>query len=71
MVDVNRLRGELVAKGYTQAEIAEKLGITSKTFAIRLKQKRFYTDEIDKMIEELDLNYDDAARIFFTQKVTG
>lgn len=70
MVDVNRLKGELVAKEFTQAEIAEKIGITSKTFGIRLKQKRFYTDEIDTMIEVLKLDYDDAAKIFFAPKVS-
>ena len=70
MVDVNRLKGELVINNIKQSEMAEKLGISPKTFSLRMKQKRFYTDEIDMMIKELNLNYDDAIRIFFVINVT-
>ncbi len=70
MIDVNRLQGELVANQITKTKMAEKLGISSKTFYSRLKTGRFMSDEIDKMVEILKLDRDLAISIFFMQKVS-
>lgn len=70
MVDVNKLQGELVANKVTKAEMAKKLGMSPKTFGLRLKQKRFMSDEIDKMVTILNLNRDRAVNIFFAKEVS-
>ena len=70
MVDVNRLQGELVANKVTKSEMARKLGMSGKTFGLRLKQKRFMTDEIDKMVDILNLNRESAVKIFFAKEVS-
>lgn len=70
MVDIDRLQGELVANRITKPEMAEKLGISTKTFYARLKKGCFMTNEIDKMVEILKLDRDLAINIFFAQKVS-
>jgi transcriptional regulator with XRE-family HTH domain len=65
MIKVNEIRGRIVAKGYTQAEFAKKLGITPKTFYLKMKRGVFGSDEIKKMIDLLDI--EDPMRIFFGQ----
>ena len=68
MVDTNKLRGCIVANGKTQEEVARSIGITPKTFSLRMKKKVFGSDEIEKMIEIL--NIDDPMPIFFAKTVT-
>lgn len=63
MLDVNALRAEIVRNGTTQAEVAEKLGMTAKTFGVKLKNSSFGIDEAYRMIEFL--NIEDPAKIFF------
>ena len=68
MILVNELKGRIVARGLTQAEVAEKLGITQKTFASRLEKGFFTTPEIEKMVEVLELK--EPWKIFFAENVT-
>lgn len=68
MLDVNRLKSVIVLNGKTQAEVAEHLGMSTKTFGLRMKNGVFGSDEIDKMVEYL--NIDDPMAIFFAKKVT-
>ena len=68
MVDTNKLRGCIVAKGKTQEEVAKSIGITPKTFSLRMKKRVFGSDEIEKMIDLLDI--DDPMTIFFAKSVT-
>lgn len=49
MVLVNELKGRIVAKGLTQAEVAKELGITQKTFSTKLEKGVFTTLEIEKV----------------------
>ena len=66
MVDTNRLRGCIVANGKTQEEVARAIGITPKTFYLKMKKKVFGSDEIQKMIDILEI--DDPMSIFFTKR---
>ena len=68
MILVNELKGKIVAKGLTQGKVAEKLGITQKTFSDKMKKGVFGSDEISIMIQELEL--DDPMSIFFAEVVT-
>lgn len=68
MVDTNKLRGIIVEKEKTQEEVAKAIGITPKTFYLKMKKRVFGSDEIEKMIALLDI--DDPVPIFFAGKVT-
>lgn len=66
MVDTNKLRGCIVANGKTQEEVAKSIGITPKTFSLRMKKRVFGSDEIEKMIDLLDIS--DPMSIFFAKQ---
>lgn len=55
MIAVNKLRGVIAEKGYSQAEIAYKLGITPKTFYEKMKKGVFLSNEIEALIDILKL----------------
>lgn len=65
MVDINRLKSVMVLNGRTQEDVAKAIGITSKTFYLRMKKGVFGSDEIEKMIDYL--NIDDPMPIFFAK----
>ena len=68
MVDTNKLRGCIVAHGKTQEEVARTIGMSPKTFSLKMKKRVFGSDEIEKMIDLLDI--DDPIPIFFAKSVT-
>lgn len=68
MIDINELKGRIVAKGYTQEEIAKELRITPKTMYNKMKRGVFNSDEIYKLIKILDIK--EPASIFFVDKVS-
>ena len=53
MVDVNKLKSIIVLREKTQAEVAKYIGISSKTFYLKMKKGVFGSDEIEKMVEYL------------------
>jgi len=63
MILTDRLKGIIVSRGLTQKEVAEKLGMTPKTFYLKMKIGVFGSDEIERMIEILDI--EDPGYIFF------
>lgn len=69
MLLVNELKGAIVAKGLTQKEVAKELGITPRTFSLKLKAGVFGSDEIESMMKLLDIK--DPRRIFFGIKLTS
>ncbi|MDU3215304.1 MAG: hypothetical protein E6672_05585 [Negativicoccus succinicivorans] len=62
-MDTNALRGAIVAKGMTQKEVAEHLGIAPKTLTLKLKRGVFGTDEARKLTVLLDIK--NPSQIFF------
>ena len=68
MLDVKELKAEMVRHGYTQASLAEELGMTSRTFATRLKTGDFGVKEIEVITKVLNLQ--NPMNIFFANKVT-
>ena len=66
MIDVNKLKGSIVSAGKTQTDVAKRLGITPKTFSIKLKKGVFGSDEIEVMIDYLSI--EDPLSIFFAKK---
>ena len=68
MVDKNKLRAAWVAKGFTQSDVAQKIGVSEATFSRRMQQGRFDSDEIETLVALLEIN--DIADIFFANLVT-
>lgn len=63
MVKTNELKGIIVSRGYTQRKIAEHLGMTEKTFYLKMKKGKFGTDEAETMIKLLQI--ENPSNIFF------
>ena len=68
MLNVLEFKAAMVRKGYTQKDLAQKLGISEKTLCERLKAQRFGTEEIEKLIPLLEIA--DPMAIFFDGVVT-
>ncbi len=68
MIDTNGLVGIIYSRGLSQAKVANKLGITPKTFYGKMKKGVFDSDEIEIMIDLLHI--EDPVNIFFTKNVT-
>jgi predicted transcriptional regulator len=66
MVNTKELRGIFAKNGVSQSEVAKMLGITPKTFYIRMKKGVFGSDEIQKMIDEYQI--EDPMGVFFCRK---
>ena len=66
MIKTNELRGVIAKKGYSQSDIAAKIGVTPKTFYEKMKNGVFGSDEIQIMIDELHI--DDPMTIFFARE---
>jgi len=68
MLDKNKLRAEWVKKGLTQTQVARVIGVSAKTFSLKLNKGVFGSDEIESMINALDIS--DPMNIFFAKQVT-
>lgn len=56
MLDTNKLRGKIAEAGYTQGELAKKIGISQNTLTRKLTGKRDFTvGEIDRICSALDI----------------
>lgn len=66
MIKTNELRGVIAKNGYSQSDIAAKIGVTPKTFYEKMKNGVFGSDEIQIMIDELHI--DDPMTIFFAKE---
>ena len=67
-MNVLALKGEIVKSGYTHAQVAKMLGLSSSTFSRRLKRGSFGLDEADKLISILHIS--NPEHIFFESKTT-
>ena len=69
MLNANKLKGKLVEKGFTIAEIAQELGINPSTFYRKVKKNSFEIGEADRIVKALSLSEKEAIDIFFTNIV--
>ena len=69
MIRVDKLVGEMAAKGISGKEMAKRIGIAPKTFYEKKKKGVFGTDEVEIMIEVLQLS--DPMSIFFARSATS
>lgn len=65
MIRTDKLRGIISEKGFSQAKVAEAIGITPKTFYEKMAKGVFGSDEIEVMIRILHI--DNPIEIFFAQ----
>ena len=63
MINANLIRGKIVENGMTQAEVATRIGMSPKTFSLKMNSGKFVLDEVDKMIRLL--NIEEPLRYFF------
>jgi DNA-binding XRE family transcriptional regulator len=68
MLNTRELKAEMARNGYTQKELAKKIGISEKTFISRINRGAFGTDEAEIIIKELNLS--DPCKIFFASPET-
>ena len=68
MIDKNKLRAAWVEKGFTQSDVAQKIGLSDVTFSRRMRNGVFSTDEAQRMIDLLSI--EKPGDIFFTKQVT-
>ena len=68
MILTDELIGLMAKNHLTQKDMAEAIGITPKTFSLKLQKGVFGSDEMEVMIKVLDIK--DPARIFFAESVT-
>ena len=68
MVNTDKLLGIMAEKHKRQKDVAKALGMSPKTFYLRMQSKVFGSDEIEIMIEVLDI--DNPMPIFFDPKVS-
>ncbi len=66
MIRTDKLRGIISEKGFSQAKVAEAIGITPKTFYEKMSKGVFGSDEIEVMIRILHI--DNPVEIFFAQE---
>ncbi len=64
MVNSNELKAEIVRKGYTQKQVAEKMHISPKTLSNKLRKGVFGSDEIEQLMTILGI--DNPVPIFFS-----
>ena len=68
MINANLIRAKIVENGMNQKIVAEKIGMSEKTFSIKMNNGKFGLDEAQKMIQLLKIDQPD--KYFFTNEVT-
>lgn len=71
MVNVNKLRGQIIEKGFKVETLADAIGMDRSTFYRRLNNhgETFSIREANLICDRLGLNKDEAMSIFFTNFV--
>lgn len=70
MVNVMKLRGIMVEKGFTQESLSKAIGIHISTLNRKLKDGEDFTiGETNKIVEVLQLTKKEAMEIFFNNYV--
>lgn len=66
LVNSNKLKGRIIEKGLTQAELAKKMGITAGTCCLKINNLRALSlDEANIISECLEIMPDEFGSYFF------
>ncbi len=66
MIKTDELRGIIAKNKKSQTDVAKMIGVTPKTFYLRMQRGVFGSDEIQIMIDELHI--DNPMEIFFAKQ---
>ena len=66
MIKTDELKGIIAKNGYSQSDIAAKIGVVPKTFYEKMKNGLFGSDEIQIMIDVLKI--ENPVDIFFAKE---
>ena len=66
-INANKIRGRIVEMGMTQKQVAEEIGMSEKTFSIKMNNGKFGLDEADRIIKVLKI--EQPEKYFFTNDV--
>lgn len=64
MLNTKELRGQIAKQGLSQRKMARKLGITEKTFYVKMKEGVFRTDELEAIADALCIPKSDIGLLF-------
>ena len=67
MINANLIRSKIVEKGLTQKQVAALIGMSEKTFSIKMNNGKFGLDEAQKMVDLLKI--DKPEKYFFANDV--
>lgn len=67
MINAKLIRAKIVERGMTQKQLAREIGMSEKTFSVKMNTGKFGLDEADKMIRILQI--DEPEKYFFTNEV--
>lgn len=67
MINKNKLRARIIEQGMTQAQLAKEIGISEKTFSLKINSGKFGLDEAEKMIKILKIS--EPEKYFFANEV--
>ena len=66
MTNTNKLKAMIIERGTTANDLAKKIGMTSRTFSLKLNNKReFVLSEVAKIQQALNLSPEERDSIFF------
>lgn len=67
-MDVNKLKGKMAEKSYTQKKMAKELGITEQSLNAKMNSRSQFTlKEVVEIVSILDI--DDPVEIFFNKEI--
>lgn len=70
-MNANELRGKIAANGMNVQSFCEKNGFNRSTFDRKLNGSvEFNRDEIERIIDGLNLTWEDVHKIFFADRLT-
>ena len=67
MTNTKKIRGRIAEMELSHKQVAEMIGMSAKTFSVKLKSGKFGLDEAEKMIKVLKI--DNPNDYFFTDGV--
>ena len=73
MIDKNRLNAEIALNGTTQTKLCGDIGMDQSTFIRKVRDNKFGTDEVERIIDTLPTLKREPIRafsIFFAKEVT-
>ena len=69
MINASKIRARITELEMTQKQVAELIGMSAKTFSIKMNNGKFGLDEADKMIKVLKI--DQPEQYFFKNEVAS